>query len=172
MDAIEVLKKGMTTELWGISFYEEAAGRTLDDTGKRVFASLVAEEGKHLEIICGEYAALTQNKGCVSIDEARKLAATVQPTDIFPKAQAAQQLIPAGTSDAQALQMAMDFEERGYRAYTEFAQKAASPQEVTLWDYLAKAENLHYTFIQKTHEFLTTNGVWYFDEKELPFFEG
>ncbi len=172
MDAIEVLKKGMTTELWGMRFYEEAVARTQDETGKRVFESLVAEETKHLEILCGEYATLTQHKGCVSVEEARKLAATVQPTGIFPDAQAVQQLIPVGATDAQALQMAMDFEERGYRAYTQAEQGAASPQEQKLWAYLAKAENLHYTFIQKTHEFLTTNGVWYFDDKELPFFEG
>lgn len=172
MDAIEVLKKGMTTELWGMNFYEEAAERTQDETGRRVFASLMAEESKHLEVLCGEYAALTQSKGCVGIDEARKLAVTVDPTTIFPEARAVPQLIPAGATDIQALQMALDFEQRGYRAYTEAAEQATLPQEKKLWEWLARAEDLHYTFIQKTHEFLTTNGVWYFDEKELPFFEG
>jgi hypothetical protein len=42
-----------------------------------------------------------------------------------------------------------------------------------MWEYLAKAENLHYTFLQKTHEYLATNwACGISDEQELPFFEG
>ena len=172
MTALQVLQKGMSTELWGMRFYEQAAARTSSPDGKRVFESLVAEETTHLEILCGQYAAVTQDKGCVSLEEARKLAASVSPTEIFPEAEAAEELIPADFTDAQALQMAMDFESRGYKFYEQAAKDAASPQEKEMWAFLAKAEDLHYTFIQKTHEYLTTNGVWFFDERELPFFEG
>lgn len=172
MSVLEVLQKGMGTELWGMRFYEQAAARTQSPDGKRVFESLVVEETRHLEIICGEYAAVTQGKGCVTLDTARKLAAGVSPTEIFPEAEAAEQLIPADFTDTQALQMAMAFEERGYKTYQQAAREAASPQEKEMWSYLAKAEDMHYTFIQKTHEYLTTDGVWFFDEQELPFFEG
>jgi len=172
MTVLQVLEKGMSTELWGMRFYEQAAARTSSPDGKRVFESLVAEETRHLEILCGEYAAVTQGQGCVTLEEARKLAATVIPTEIFPEAQAAEALIPADFTDAQALQMAMEFEARGYKTYAQAAQEAATPQEKEMWGFLAKAEDMHYTFIQKTHEYLTTNGVWFFDERELPFFEG
>lgn len=172
MTVLQVLEKGMSTELWGMRFYEQAAARTSSPDGKRVFESLVAEETRHLEILCGEYAAVTQGKGCVTLEEARALAASVSPTEIFPEAKAAEELIPADFSDAQALQMAMEFEERGYKTYAQAAQEATSPQEKEMWGFLAKAEDMHYTFIQKTHEYLTTNGVWFFDERELPFFEG
>lgn len=172
MTVLQVLQKGMSTELWGMRFYEQAAARTQSPDGKRVFESLVAEETRHLEIICGEYAAITQGKGCVSLDEARKLATGVNPTEIFPEAEAAEELIPSDFTDAQALQMAMEFESRGYKIYEQAAHGASSPQEKEMWTFLAKAEDMHYTFIQKTHEYLTTDGVWFFDERELPFFEG
>ncbi|MBC7315664.1 MAG: ferritin family protein [Chloroflexi bacterium] len=172
MSVLDVLKKGMSTEIWGMRFYEQAAARTQAEDGKRVFESLVKEEKTHLEILCGEYAAVTQGKGCVTLEEARALAGSVDPTAIFPEAQAAEQLIPPDFSDEQALKMALDFEERGYAAYTQAAEEATTPHEKEMWAFLAKAEDKHYTFIQKTLEFLTTNGVWYFDEKELPFFEG
>ena len=172
MTVLSVLKQGMSTELWGMRFYEQAAARTSSPDGKRVFESLVAEETKHLEILCGQYAAVTQGKTCVTLEEARKLAAGVSPTDIFPEAEAAEVLIPTDFTDVQALQMAMEFEARGYKIYAQAAQDAASSQEKEMWGFLAKAEDMHYTFIQKTHEYLTTNGVWFFDERELPFFEG
>lgn len=171
-DLIEVLKKGMSTELWGLRFYNEAVARTKDETGKRVFQSLVEEETRHLDILSGQYAAYSKIHNYVSREEAIALAESVDPLKIFPEASAAAQLIPAGATDEQALQMAMDFERRGYDLYAQAAQAAASDAERELWQYLAKAEDKHFVFLQETYEYLTNNGVWYFDEQELPFFEG
>ncbi|MEN6479630.1 MAG: ferritin family protein [Anaerolineales bacterium] len=171
MDAIEVLKTGMSTELWGMRFYEQAVARTADDTGKAVFRALVKEEQGHLDILRGQYAALTSGQGTVSLERAKELAASVDPLSIFPEAQAADELIPAGFTDEQALQMAMDFEQRGFDTYTRAAADAQGEAKA-MWDYLAKVEDKHYAFLAETLEYLTTNGVWYFDEQELPFFEG
>lgn len=171
-DLIEILKKGMSTELWGRRFYEEAAARTESPDGKRVFQSLVEEETKHLEILCGEYAVYSDKGQCVSLEEAIAMAQSVDPTRIFPEASEAQRLIPPDASDEQALQMAMEFEQRGYHLYATAAQEAASEQERQLWEYLAKAEDKHYAFLQETYDYLINNGVWFFDERELPFFEG
>ncbi len=172
MDVIEVLKTGMSTELWGMRFYEQAAARTADETGKAVFQSLVKEEQSHLDIICGQYAAVTAGEGCVSVDRAKELAKTVDPMAIFPEAATAEELIPAEFTDEQALQMAMDFEQRGFDIYTTAAAGAQAGDVKEMWGFLAKAEDKHYAFLQETLEYLTTNGVWYFDEQELPFFEG
>jgi rubrerythrin len=171
-DLIEILKRGMSTELWGRRFYEEAVAHTESEDGKRIFQSLVEEETKHLEILCGEYAAYSEGGSCVSLDQAMEMAGSVDPTEIFPEASSASQLIPADATDEQALQMAMDFEQRGYDLYAEAAKNAANDAERELWEYLAKAEDKHYTFLQETYEYLANDGVWYFDDQELPFFEG
>ncbi len=171
-DVIEILKKGMSTELWGRRFYQEAAERTESVDGKRVFQSLIEEETKHLEILCGQFAAFSKDQACVSMEQAAELAQEVDPTDIFPEAEAAEGLIPPDTSDEQALKMAMDFEQRGYDLYKRAAEEAETAHERELWEYLAKAEDHHYAFLQETHEYLINDGVWYFDDLELPFFEG
>ena len=173
MDKVfDTLKKGMSTELWGLRFYEQAAARTRAEDGKKVFQSLVREETGHLDILRGQYAAASGNKEWVSLEEAKAMAASVDPTTIFPKASAAEELIPADATDEQALEMAMDFERKGYTLYAEAAEEADSLAEKAVWEYLATAEDQHYAFLQKTHEYLTTNGAWYFDDQELPFFEG
>jgi len=41
-----------------------------------------------------------------------------------------------------------------------------------MWEYLARAEDQHYAFLDRTQEYLTTKGAWYFDDQELPSFEG
>jgi len=171
--ALGVLKHGMSTEIWGLEFYQQALTRTVDETGRKVFASLVEEEESHLKILRGEYAALSGSKaGWITREEALELAASVDPTTIFPEPQAAEALIPADASDLDVLAIAMDFENKGYTFYQSEAALADSPEAKRMWAQLAKAENNHYTFLQKSHEYLANNGVWFFDENELPFFEG
>lgn len=171
-DVSNVLKKGMSTEIWGKRFYTQAAERTQDETGQRIFQSLCDEEERHLELLMGQYAAVSKDKDWVSVDEAMELAESVEPTDIFPEAGEAECLIPEEASDVEALEMAMDFERRGYNLYAQAAKDAANPEEKAVWEFLAKAENKHYVFLEESHSYLVNEGKWYFDEQELPFFEG
>lgn len=171
-DVLAVLKQGMATEIWGKRFYEEAVARTASDDGKAVFQSLVDEEGKHLDILRGEYAAVTGSAIWVTPEQAIQMAASVDPLSIFPKADTAEQLIPDEATDEQALELAMEFEKRGYKLYSDAAEAAETLAEKAVWEWLAKAEDEHYTFIQKTYDYIRTNGVWYFDDQEKPFFEG
>jgi len=173
MDAIlDVLKKGMSTELWGMRFYEEAVARTESADGKKVFQSLVDEESGHLAILRGEYANVSDAKDFVSVDEAVAMAESADFQSVFPEPESAGQLIPASATDAEALKMAMDFEQSGYRMYTDAAQAAGSEGERKMWQFLAKAEDAHYAFLQESYDYLVNNGVWYFDDQEKPFFEG
>jgi len=170
--SLEVLKRGMKTELWGQRFYREAVARTQSEDGKRVFQSLVDEEGKHLDILRGQYASLSQQGGWVSPSQALEMAEAAESTRIFPEAEDVGQLIADDTTDLGALEMAMNFERRGYEQYMDNAEDADSPEAQELWRSLADWEDQHFAFLQKSHDFLSSNGTWYFDEEELPFFEG
>ncbi|MFH1084384.1 MAG: ferritin family protein [Chloroflexota bacterium] len=167
-----VLKQGMSTEIWARSFYEQAVAHTKAEAGREIFQSLVEEEGRHLDYLRGQYAAVSGNKQWVSVQEAIAMAATVDPTGIFPQATAAGQLIPADSTDVQALDIALDFERRSYEMYTAAANAAQSLDEKAAWEWLARAEDKHFAFLQETKDFLVSNGLWFFDERELPFFEG
>jgi rubrerythrin len=171
-EILDAIKKGMSTEIWGKRFYEQAVAHTQAEKGKQVFQSLVQEESKHLDVLRGQYAAVSGCQVWVSVAEAIQLADTEDPTYIFPHADQAEQLIPPDATDEQALKLAMDFEERGFKLYEQAAADAGSEAEKTLWAWLAAAENKHYVFLQETYDYLVNDGVWYFDERERPFFEG
>ncbi len=168
--ALAVLKQGMNTEFWGMRFYKRAVARTKSEDGKRVFKSLVEEESQHLDVLRGQYAAISGQTKWVSLEEARALADSVDTKDIFPQADQAKTMIPASATDEEALKLALDFEQRGYDMYDRDAKEATSPEEKALWEFLAKAENAHFTYLQKTLDFLSTNGTWYYDDRELPIF--
>ena len=166
--ALAVLKRGMNTEVWGQRFYKQAAARTQAADGQRVFESLVDEEGKHIAILRREYGRISGQE--ITLEQTLAMASAIAPTEIFPQATAAERLIPIGATDEQALEMAMAFERRGFELYEAQAQKAESITEKRMWEFLAKSENSHFAFLQETHEYLTSNGVWYFDEQEFPIF--
>jgi rubrerythrin len=170
--ALDVLKQGMNTELWGLRFYEQAVAHIQSEDGKRVFQSLVEEETKHLDILRGQYAAVSGSKKWISVQEALAMAASMDPLSIFPEASSAEQLIPPEATDEQALEMALQFEKRGFDLYDQAAKAAADPAAKTMWQLLAKAEDAHWAFLHETYEYLKTNGTWYFDAQEFPFFEG
>ncbi len=169
---LSVLKQGMATEIWGYRFYEQAAERTADEKGKQVFGTLVTEEKKHLSLLLGEYATVSKGGSWLSPKEAMAIADYSKANEIFPEASEAENLIPPEATDEEALQMALDFERRGYNQYASEAEKAISPEVKAMWEFLAAQEDLHFEYLDKTLEYLKTEGTWYFDEKELPFFEG
>ena len=166
--ALDTLKIGMRVELRGKRFYEQAAAQTTDPLGKKGFESLIKEEEGHYKILQAEYNALSGGVGWVDLNEARNAPLALFPSDD----EAVEDWISPGASDVEALEVAMEFEWKGYQMYDRAANETDDPVARSVFRFLADAENKHYAFIEKTHEYLTTKGSWYFDEQETPFFEG
>jgi len=81
-------------------------------------------------------------------------------------------ILPPKATDLDALKLAMDFELQGYEAYVKAGQETDDPKGKKVFEFLAKQENSHYVFLQKTYDYLTSKGAWYFDEQEFPMFDG
>jgi len=166
--ALGLLKEGMRIELQGKRFYQQAAAQTTDPLGRKAFESLIKEEEEHYRILQAEYNALSGDGQWIGLDEAKSSSLTLFPSED----EAVEDWISPGTNDVEALELAMEFELKGYQMYDQAAEEAEEPTAKSVFRFLADAENAHYAFLQKTHEYLTTQGTWYFDEQEFPFFEG
>ncbi len=169
--ALAVLKEAMEVERQGEAFYEEAAEHVQDPTGKAVFQTLARDEVQHLRMLQAEHEAISSHRDWIGLDEARAYELS-RPLKLFPDKREASLVIPAAATDEHALELAKKFEDKGYTMYVAAAADAADPRAAELFEFLAKQENSHYAFLQKTHEYLTTEGAWYFDEQEFPMFEG
>ena len=53
-----------------------------------------------------------------------------------------------------------------------YSDETADEMGKAMYRYLAKQEQRHYEFISRALDYLHNQGAWYFDENELPFFEG
>jgi len=169
--ALAALEKAMEVERQGKAFYEEAAARMQDEAGKAVFQNLAKDEVEHIRLLQAEYDQISKDSEWMELDEA-KICEPQTPLKLFPDKREAALSLPAGAKDVDALKLAMDFEERGFKAYKKAQKDTHDPNGKKVYAFLAKMENNHYVFLLKTHDYLTNQGTWYFDEQEFPMFDG
>jgi len=169
--ALTALEQAMEVERQGEAFYREAAERVQDPTGKEVFQTLAEDEIKHLRLLQAEYEMISNESAWMELDEAR-VCEPKTPLKLFPDKREASLILPGNATDLEALKLAMDFEEKGYKMYAKAGAETDDAKGKKVFNFLAKMENEHFVFLQKTHEYLTTKGVWYFDEEEFPMFDG
>jgi rubrerythrin len=169
--ALAGLERAMEVERQGRVFYEEAARRVQDAAGKAVFETLAKDEVEHIRLLQAEYDKISKDSEWMELDEA-KVCEPQTPLKLFPNQRDAALVIPANAKDIDALKLAMDFEASGYKAYKQAQKDTDDPNGKKVFAFLAQQENNHYVFLQKTHDYLANEGVWYFDEQEFPMFDG
>jgi rubrerythrin len=169
--ALTALEKAIEIERQGEAFYKEAAEHIQDPMGKAVFQTLAREEVQHVRLLQAEYETIRNEQEWMELDEAR-VCEPQSPLKLFPDERDAALMIPADATDLDALKLAMKFEEDGYHGYAKAGAETDDPKGKKVFDFLARQENSHYAFLQKTHEYLATEGAWYFDEEEFPMFDG
>lgn len=170
---LQALHQGIQTEIQGLTFYRKAAARTGDPKGQEVFRSLMRDEEMHLRLLQVQYGALVDKGRWLEMEQARELEPGREVAVLFPQDdETLAALLPAEGDDLQALQIALDFERQGYQMYRRQAEETADPAGRALYDFLAAQEQKHYDFIHRALEYLQTQGAWFYDEREHPFFEG
>jgi len=113
--ALSALRQAMGNELEGQALYLEAVERTENELGQRMFRSLAQDEEEHLQILQVQYGAITETGQWLDL-EAAKEEKPDPSLRLFPEEEEAiERLIPEDASDLDALEIAMDFERRGYR---------------------------------------------------------
>jgi len=168
---LAVLKEAIRNELDGQAMYLQAAERTKDELGQAMFRSFANEEEQHIHVLQVQYAEVNESGEWADIDAARKT-----PRDpglvLFPPEQEIREIIPKGTSDLEALQIAKDFENRAVRMYEQAASEADNPTAEAFYHQLSEWEGTHYELLDNSYDYLANKGEWYFQEVEMPMYEG
>jgi rubrerythrin len=168
--ALSALSQAIGVELDGRQFYTACAARTQNETGKKVYQTLIQAEEEHVRILENEYDRLSAGATFAGVSEAR-LGAPVGPSlKLFPDG--GPKTLQACSTDEGALALAMDFERKGYQNYAAAAKASSDPLAKQVYAYLADAEEKHFEFIEKHYRYLESNGAWAMFEMESPIFEG
>jgi rubrerythrin len=170
--ALTVLREAVRNELDGKAMYLQAAEGTQDELGKSMFQSFAKEEEEHVHILQAQYAKVHASGGWMDL-----VAAKGEPRDpklvLFPQEeQKVKELVPAGTSDLEALKIAMDFEKRAVAMYEQAADDTDDATAEAFFRELAEWEGTHYRILDDSYDYLASKGEWYFQEIEMPMYEG
>ena len=170
--ALSVLQEAVRNELDGKAMYLQAAERTSNDLGRSMFRSFAKEEEQHIHILQVQYAGVNDSGEWIDLKAARKA-----PRDpeliLFPQEEGeVKDIVPEGTSDLEALKIAMEFEQRAVRMYEKAAEDSADPTSQAFFRELAEWEGTHYRILDNSHDYLANEGEWYFQELEMPMYEG
>ena len=158
MNAIEIAIK---MEKDSIKFYTEAAEKTSNFVGKKMFLSITEDEKRHLEMLAEIFKEMDITiKDVNPMKEIRTVFETLKDK--------MQEKIKATGDELEAFRIAMQMEKEGIEFYKKAGLEAKSEKERALFERLVKEEQQHYDIFSNTYSFLTDTGNWFmWDEHSI-----
>ncbi|HYA31832.1 MAG TPA: ferritin family protein [Thermodesulfovibrionales bacterium] len=147
------------TETDAIAFYKEAAQRTRNPMGRKMFLSIIRDEQNHLEdfrrIVHGLHLKVRGEDG-----KTKKMK-----TVFDGNRDALLGRIRAATDEIEVLRLAIQIEKESIAFYEKLSSKAKTPKEKALFRRLLKEEQQHYAVFSNTYFFLSNSENWFMWEE-------
>ncbi len=151
MNSIEI---AMRMESDAVRFYTEAADKTSNPVGKKMFLTIAEDEKRHLDIITRIIKGLDINVSDVSPMQNIKTIFETMKDNMMTRA--------AATNDEmEAFKIAMQMEREGIEFYKNLLPSLKIEKEKTLFEKLIAEEQQHYKIFANTHTFLSDTGNWF-----------
>ena len=174
-----VLRRGMSLERDGYSFYTLAAQRVSSERGKAMFLDLAAQEADHLRLLLAEYQALEAGQGWLPYETAMQQDLALDPANPDLPGEEPPGTVPVFTLDRKvslegdiaALEFGLETEELSRDLYARAGKESDNPEAKEAYQFLAHQEEAHYRLLQNKLDYLTSNQTWW-DGEEFPFFIG
>ena len=185
--ALAALAYGMINERDGYRYYNVVADHVRDIKGQAMFRGLARDEVKHYQILAAQYLSVRENRGWLPLSEAesadvpaiddfeidaRDVSQSAIPDErLFPDPSVVVADLDQGTGDLQAIDLALEAEQRGYNMYREAHDRATDANAKAAYRVLMDEERRHYEWLRQSRRYLDNNDT-YWDDTELPFFTG
>jgi rubrerythrin len=141
-----------------IKFYNEAAERTRNPVGKKMFLTIAEDEKRHLDTICQILKGLNVSCKALSPMKNIKTVFASMKDEMLNRVEATE-------DELDAFKIAMQMEKEGVEFYKKAASEAATENEKTLFEALIKEEQDHYNIFSNTYFFLSDTGSWFMWEE-------
>jgi rubrerythrin len=158
--AIQALKTAIQMEIDGKQYYLKISRQSGNETGKKLLASLAAEEDIHRQKFEQIYEAIRQKKAWPMTDFRPDGGSGLRT--IF--AQATQEIntkVKAPQTELAAVKTAMDMENKTFDFYTSQSKVATYPAEKDFYQALASQEREHHLILLDYYEYLKDPAGWF-----------
>jgi len=167
---LEALQIAVQMEIDGKEYYQKASQRSDNQLGRELFQSLAAEEDLHRQKFEEIYNAIQSKKAWPETDFQPDRGKGLRT--IF--ARAVEEMgsnVKAPATELDAVQTAMDMENKSYDLYKSRSQAAAYDGERDFYETLAAEEREHHLILLDYYEYLKDPAGW-FVQKEHPSLDG
>jgi rubrerythrin len=155
MNALEVAKK---MEIDSIKFYTEAEEKTKNPVGKKMFAMVIEDEKRHLEMVILMINGMHFTVKDVGPMKRVKTVFESMKDHMMKK-------VEASKDEMEAFKIAMQMEKEGEAFYQKSLAAAKTEKEKTLFQRLIEEERQHYVIFSNTYFYLTNTGSWFMWEE-------
>jgi Fur family ferric uptake transcriptional regulator len=139
-DALELT---LVIERLGYTFYTNASKKTKNNSGRTMFQRLAAEESEHLRRLQREHQTLLEQNSWLRREPTRLPVSRKIAKEIFPQKELLKFQVSDATTDAEALNLAVDLERRSHKFFETFAKQLTDPSGRRAFMEFAKAEESH-----------------------------
>jgi len=149
--ALQLLERALCLEIDGEEFYRQAATRTADVTGQKMFLDLAEQEGLHQQIIRRQMDNLNAH-GVWMADERFEGATCDLSQSLFPQGAARARAVGPRADELEALWLALEKESQSYELYRQGALQTQDPLARALYQYLMSAEREHFNTLMTNYD--------------------
>jgi rubrerythrin len=167
--ALEMLTVALGMEEKGKKFYDEAIAKCDNEIGREIFTTLRNDEMVHVERIKEIFSSLeTDNTWKEGWLDEKHVKSDLKPffKDLAKKHKDS---IKTSTSDIEALNVGIDFEQRSVTYYTEQLDRANDPIEKKFIEMMVREERDHFTVLTDLKFYLSDPAAWFVEQEHQGF---
>jgi rubrerythrin len=159
----EVVRAAVQLERDGRKMYLDMAQKASNAMTRRMFESLADDETLHIEWI-ENLEPGAKSAGEANRDTYRRLSHIFADVSETEKEKAA-----SAEKDLEAIDLAVDMEEKSRVAYTEWAKESGDEEVQRLCTILADVERFHREVLENSKEYFQKPGDWFMQEERWMF---
>ncbi len=167
---LEALRIAIRMEIDGKEFYLKSSQESSNEPGKKLLQSLAAEEDIHLQRFTEIYEAV-RNKNAWPATPFQSDGGKELRTIFAGATKELSANLKVLTTELDAIQTAMDMENKSYDFYKSQEEKAAYDAERDFYQSVAAQESRHYLVLLDYYEYLKDPAGW-FVQKEHTSLDG
>ena len=167
---LEALQIAIRMEIDGKEYYLKASQKSSSELGKKLLKSLAAEEDIHRQKFEEIYSAI-QNKRAWPVTDFQPDGGKRLRTIFAKTTEGIGSRIKASATELDAIQTAMDMENKTHDFYKSQSKNATHDAERDFYETLAAEEKEHHLVLLDFYEYLKDPAGW-FVKKEHPSLDG
>jgi len=155
--AAKAIKMAIELEKDGHKFFMDAASKTENELGKKMFQTLAKDEIKHLETFQKMFDTMTGTGAW------RNIVKNIVTIGKVPAFEEVSKKSPAKDteSDLGALRTALDIEREAMEFFDKAIQETDDPLAKKIFSEIRKQEEYHYDLIQAQLDYVSRSGFWF-----------